>query len=73
MASYQNVGNINIIMKFHIGHKAFISLCTTLPYLYELCQAESGMVAFVKEGAGGWNLFLITVKVNYVLVNCRAK
>ena len=23
---------------------------------------------FVKEGAGGWNLFLIIVKVNYVLV-----
>ena len=24
--------NINIIMKFLIGHKAFVSLYTTLPY-----------------------------------------
>ena len=32
MASYQSVVNINIIMKFLIGHKAFVSLCTTLPY-----------------------------------------
>ena len=28
MASYQSVVNINIIMKFLIGHKAFVSLCT---------------------------------------------
>ena len=33
MASYLSVVNINIIMKFLIGHKAFVSLCTTLPYL----------------------------------------
>ena len=32
MASYQSVVNINIIMKFVIGHQAFVSLCTTLPY-----------------------------------------
>ena len=32
MASYQSVVNINIIMKFLRGHKAFVSLCTTLPY-----------------------------------------
>ena len=28
MLSYQSVVNINIIMKFLIGHKAFFSLCT---------------------------------------------
>ena len=28
MASYQSVVNINIIMKFLIGHKVFVSLCT---------------------------------------------
>ena len=28
MALYQSVLNINIIMKFLIGHKAFLSLCT---------------------------------------------
>ena len=28
MASYKSVVNINIIMKFPIGHKAFVSLCT---------------------------------------------
>ena len=28
MASYQSVGNINIIMKFLTGHKAFVSLYT---------------------------------------------
>ena len=28
MASYQSVVNINIIMKFLIGHIAFVSLCT---------------------------------------------
>ena len=27
MASYQSVVNINIITKFLIGHKAFVSLC----------------------------------------------
>ena len=27
-ASYQSVVDINIIMKFLIGHKAFVSLCT---------------------------------------------
>ena len=37
-------------------------------YLYGLCQTEVGTVGFVKEGAGEWNLFLITVKVYYVLV-----
>ena len=33
-------------------------------YLYELCQARGGTVGFVKEGTGGLNLFLITVKAN---------
>ena len=33
MTSYQSIVNINIIMKFLIGHKAFVSLCTTLPYI----------------------------------------
>ena len=28
VTSYQSVVNINIIMKFLIGHKAFVSLCT---------------------------------------------
>ena len=28
MASHQSVVNINIITKFPIGHKAFVSLCT---------------------------------------------
>ena len=28
MASHQSVVNINIIIKFLIGHKAFVSLCT---------------------------------------------
>ena len=32
MASHQSVVNINIIMKFPIGLKGFVSLCTTLPY-----------------------------------------
>ena len=33
IASHQSVVNINIIMKFLIGHKAFVSLCNTLPYI----------------------------------------
>ena len=28
MVSYQSVVNINIIMKFLVGHKPFVSLCT---------------------------------------------
>ena len=33
MASYQSVINLNIIMKFLIEHKDFVSLCTTVPYI----------------------------------------
>ena len=35
IASHQSTVNINIILKFLIGHKAFVSLCTTLPYICE--------------------------------------
>ena len=40
MASYQSVVNINIIMKFLIGHKAFVSLGTTLPYIIDILLNE---------------------------------
>ena len=33
MVSHQSVANLNINMKFFIEHKAFVSLCTTLPYI----------------------------------------
>ena len=49
MASYQSVVNINIIMKFLVGHKAIVSLCTTVLSLtgcskikYLFCRNNDG-------------------------------
>ena len=48
MASHQSVVNINIIIKFPIGHKAFVSLCTTLPYtVYEIARYDTPSPALV--------------------------
>ena len=44
MVSYQSVVNINIIMKFLIGHKAFVSLCTTLSYITSVLSSLEQLI-----------------------------
>ena len=45
-----------------------VSFCHKDSYLCGLCQTQGGTIGFVKERTGRWTWFLITVKVNYILV-----
>ena len=58
MTSYQSVVNINIIIHFLIGHKAVVSLCTTLPYTKRLPTCSNNGCRRYSVHVEKWHLLL---------------